>query len=173
MTTTEYVLSISVPYDESLHGTYNLDNFNSNYDMESLKYGYLCMHSIPLHEFYNNEIFKQWCEYSSAYTRYNTNQNPSSLHNNSYIDPSTIVKYLKNRTCIEIVKKNTIKLIDPTIDEDQRYVTTSIIKTHYIKLIQRKWKRLYKQMIMNRGNFIYLRHREIHGTWPSNCIKIL
>lgn len=150
MTTTDYVLSITVPYDEVIHGTYKLDNFNSNYDMESLKYGYLCIHSIPLDEFYNNEIFKQWCHYSSEFSQYNT-----------------------IKTCIEIVKKNKIKLIDSTIDENERYVTTSIIKTHYIKLIQRKWKKLYKQMIMNKGNLINLRYREIHGKWPNKMTNIL
>lgn len=181
MTTTDYVLSISVPYCDLLHGTYILNNFNSNYDHESLKYGYLCMYSIPLDQFYDTNTFKEWYEfifrYSSMFIRDNiirtSYNNYYNSQENTGIDTSLIVKYLKKRCGIEIVKKNRIKIVDPTISDDDCYITTSIIKTHYIRLIQRKWKRLYKQMIKNRGNLNNLRHREIYGTWPANCKQIL
>lgn len=172
MTTTDYVLSISVPYNELLHGTYKLTNFNSNYEHECLKYGYLCMYSIPLNEFYDNNNLKEWYKfiytYSSAFIRDNILQ-----ENIVGVNHSITINYLKKAYGLEIIKKNKIKIVDPTISDDDCYITTSIIKTHYIRLIQRKWKRLYKQMIKNRGNLNNLRHREIYGTWPTNCKQIL
>jgi hypothetical protein len=182
MTTTDYVLSISIPYCELLHGTYNLTNFNSNYDLERLKYGYLCMYSIPLDEFYDTNMFKEWYKfiytYSSLFIRDNIMRNSYNTNYNLQqpiegINSSLIVNYLQKRCGIEIVKKNKIKIIDSSICEDECYITTSIIKTHYIRLIQRKWKRLYKQMIKNRYNLKNLQYREIHGTWPSSCLRIL
>lgn len=182
MTTTDYVLSISIPYNALLHGTYNLTNFNSNYDHECLKYGYLCMYSIPLNEFYDNNMLKEWYKfiytYSSAFIRDNIIHNSYITHynlqeNNVGVDPSITINYLKKPRGLEIIKKNKIKIIDSSISEDECYVTTSIIKTHYIRLIQRKWKRLYKQMIKNRCNLNNLQYREIHGTWPSSCLRIL
>lgn len=48
----------------------------------------------------------------------------------------------------------------------------SIIKTMWLKLIQRKWKYIYKERklcISRRANPNALKHREIYGTWPNNC----
>jgi hypothetical protein len=182
MTTTDYVLSITVPYTEILHGTYKLTSFNSKYDYDSLKYGYLCMYSIPLNEFYDTGAFKEWYKfiftYSSMFIRDNIIRDSYNTHyslqqNIVGIDPSTIVNYLQKRCGIEIVKKNKIKIIDSSISEDESYITTSIIKTHYIRLIQRKWKKLYKQMIKNRCNLYNLQYRQIHGNWPIDCLRIL
>lgn len=50
----------------------------------------------------------------------------------------------------------------------------SIIKTFWLRLIQRKWKNICK----NRKNIIMIRclpyslhYREIYGNWPVNCIN--
>lgn len=47
-----------------------------------------------------------------------------------------------------------------------------IIKTFWIKLIQRTWKNILKKreiVISMRCNPISLRHREITGKWPKKC----
>lgn len=48
----------------------------------------------------------------------------------------------------------------------------SIIKTIWLKLIQRNWKRIMnerKLCIYRRGNPNALKYKEIHGNWPQNC----
>ena len=50
-----------------------------------------------------------------------------------------------------------------------------IIKTLWLKIIQRTWKKIYgmrKQTIQKRCNFQSLKHREITGRWPENCIYL-
>lgn len=50
-----------------------------------------------------------------------------------------------------------------------------ILKTMWLRLIQRTWKNIYKKQnetIRNRCSFKSLVYREIHGTWPSNCRSI-
>lgn len=52
--------------------------------------------------------------------------------------------------------------------------TTAIIKTHYIRLIQRKWKKLYaerKRVLSLRKHPTSLYFRRTYGKWPSNCAK--
>lgn len=50
----------------------------------------------------------------------------------------------------------------------------SILKTHWLKLIQRTWKKIYKLRkltIAMRSNPNALKHREIYGKWPNICIN--
>lgn len=50
----------------------------------------------------------------------------------------------------------------------------SIIKTHWLKIIQRVWKKIYneRKIIINiRCNINSLKYREIFGKWPNNCIN--
>jgi len=47
-----------------------------------------------------------------------------------------------------------------------------IIKTFWLKIIQRAWKRVYnvrRQIIKRRCQIQSLKHREITGFWPQNC----
>jgi hypothetical protein len=48
----------------------------------------------------------------------------------------------------------------------------SILKTHWLKLIQRTWKKIYKdrkQTLLLRSHPNSLKYREINGRWPNNC----
>ena len=48
----------------------------------------------------------------------------------------------------------------------------SILKTHWLKLIQRTWKKIYnyrKKLVLIRSHPNSLNYREIHGIWPNNC----
>jgi hypothetical protein len=50
--------------------------------------------------------------------------------------------------------------------------TVAIIKTIWIKIIQRKWKKVYaerKRIIKMRMNYSSLKTREITGKWPQSC----
>ena len=48
----------------------------------------------------------------------------------------------------------------------------SIIKTIWIRLIQRTWKKIYKlrkEILLNRCRITSLHYRERHGNWPTSC----
>jgi hypothetical protein len=48
----------------------------------------------------------------------------------------------------------------------------SILKTHWLKLIQLTWKKIYRERnlaIIRRCHPNALKHREIYGKWPNNC----
>jgi hypothetical protein len=48
----------------------------------------------------------------------------------------------------------------------------SILKTHWLKLIQRTWKKNYKERklaIIRRCHPNAVKYREIYGKWPNNC----
>jgi len=51
----------------------------------------------------------------------------------------------------------------------------AILKTIWIKLIQRKWKKVFaerKQILNERCTIKALLYREINGKWPSHCIYL-
>ena len=50
----------------------------------------------------------------------------------------------------------------------------AILKTFWLRLVQRKWKNIIKErnnIIKKRCNLNSLRHREITGKWPQDCLK--
>jgi hypothetical protein len=50
--------------------------------------------------------------------------------------------------------------------------SVSIIKTIWIRLIQRTWKKIFnlrKEVLLKRCKIESFRHREIHGNWPTSC----
>jgi hypothetical protein len=52
------------------------------------------------------------------------------------------------------------------------YHCVSILKTHWLKVIQRTWKQIYKcrkQILLIRSHPNSLKYREICGRWPTNC----
>lgn len=63
---------------------------------------------------------------------------------------------------------------NPKVDIMQLHILNDgtysvIIKTFWLKLIQRKWKKIYqirRRVLENRLEFSSLYHREIHGDWP-------
>jgi len=94
--------------------------------------------------------------------------------NQDYIDrqqqitPHKFIRNYKNM----ITQPNYIK---PEIGEII-YLPTGhavcIIKTMWLRVIQRAWKRLFKerkQVIQMRCRVQSLKHREITGWWPENC----
>lgn len=50
----------------------------------------------------------------------------------------------------------------------------SIIKTFWLKLIQKKWKKICKERklcIERRTTLNAIRYKEIYGKWPNNCLN--
>ena len=74
-----------------------------------------------------------------------------------------------------IIKNNYIK---PEITECI-YLNTghciAILKTFWVRLIQRKWKNIIKErdnIIKKRCTLKSLRYREFNGKWPNDCLEL-
>jgi hypothetical protein len=82
---------------------------------------------------------------------------------------------ISNDEYIPIVYRNALLNLKPEIAECidlETHERVAIIKTFWIKLIQRTWKNIMKQredIIKKRCHPNSLRYREIYGKWPANC----
>lgn len=75
--------------------------------------------------------------------------------------------YNDNRSLVEDPLFDMIHIVE--IVEMEEW-TTSIIKTFYLKLIQRKWKNIYKkrkQITLDRLKLCNMMYRERNGQWPD------
>ena len=130
---------------------YNKSHGNNN----NLYYYYLNMYSFKILNMYIlNKIIKD----------YNTHINSiTNIHSYS------IIKNYEN-----IVKNS--NYIKPQIAENivlDSGHTICVIKTIWLKLIQRTWKKVYalrKNTIAKRCKYESIRFREITGKWPKDCI---
>ena len=70
-------------------------------------------------------------------------------------------------------KQYELHIIEPidvsTGDRDVDVYSAAIIKTHWLRVIQRRWREIYKKRIEGKMNVKNLKYREIHGKWPSEC----
>lgn len=66
---------------------------------------------------------------------------------------------------LQIIEPITVALGNSESDE----YSGAIIKTHWISLIQRRWREIRKKRINNMKNLHNLNYREIHGKFPSEC----
>jgi hypothetical protein len=105
----------------------------------------------------NTPIISKFVTNSISYMHY-------LLRNNVYSNHSSIRNY-----------NNIIFKIKPEITECS-YTTTGemlcVIKTIWIKLIQRTWKKIYKlrqDVLQKRITVSSLRYRELYNKWPSYC----
>ena len=157
-----YKLAILEPYLPLKHGV--LDK------KHHVLYGhYLILDTISLKEFYQN------------IDNINTDiQNINSVYN-TYIDKleyemnienaHPIIRNYKNIIrnsnpfTIQIIKPNTISIGNCEWDE----YSVSINKTHWLRLVQRRWKEIYRKRLQQKMNIKNVKYREIHGKWPSTC----
>uniref|UniRef100_A0A6C0AZH8 Uncharacterized protein n=1 Tax=viral metagenome TaxID=1070528 RepID=A0A6C0AZH8_9ZZZZ len=143
---------------------------DSSYDI--VKNHYLCMHVSK-----NRSIFE-----SRDYNEDDTDEfyechimDVADLHGAYYL--SYAAQRNKNHPFIRnykrIISKN--NYIQPHIAK-VIYLSSgecvAIIKTFWLRLIQRAWKRVFqerKRVFKRRMLPASLRHREIHGSWPKDC----
>lgn len=130
---------------------------------------YIVIERIPIDTFYNEikRVTKQMKHIKKEY--------------NIYLDK---IKYEMNITTLhpfirnyeEIVKNPkhyTIEIIQPiTISIGQREwdnYSSALVKTHWIRLIQRRWRGFLKTRNSELKCLVNLKHREIRGSFPNHC----
>jgi hypothetical protein len=143
--TTKYNIVLCELYNKNIHG------ISSN---QSIKYNYL---TITRYKVINNLIY------------YYAKRHYNHIYNNSRHKRHDIFKNYKKI----ISNKNYIK---PEIAEciylQNGGECIAILKTCWIRLIQRTWKNIYKKrmtIIKKRCNLNSLKYKEIYGKWPNNC----
>ena len=162
----KYELGIIELYWETRHGNYIMDDFKNREDYNLSINGYIFMQRIhPIH------FLKHYTKYVKNILE-NYYQNMFIHYLTTTISHRTISNFeniISNETNykVDIVQK--IQL------EGDFAPTIAIVKTHYLRLIQRKWKNIFKKrqdIIKKRMTLQSLRYREINGSWPKECSQL-
>jgi hypothetical protein len=142
---TKYNLVFCELYNDKIHGNTNKE---------------VCKHYLLI-----NKLKKLDKDYINNITKA---YNKGCIERQQQIIPH---KFIKNYENI-ITRPNYIKPeIGETITLQSGHIVC-IIKTLWIKLIQRAWKRIFekrKQIIKMRCQVQSLKYREVTGRWPKNC----
>ncbi len=135
----------------------------------SLYSNYLILDTIEITEFYENmrsilsdlDYSKKMYKHYIAKLKYE--MNVSRLH-----------PFIRNyEKLVTNPKQYQLQIIEPSTysigtNEWDQY-STAVIKTHWIRLIQRRWREILKQRALSMKNIRHLTHREIHGRYPAEC----
>jgi hypothetical protein len=84
--------------------------------------------------------------------------------------PTCIHPFIRNFKNITMTTSGKLEIAECIYLHDGTIV--AILKTFWLKLIQRKWKNIFKErsriqkLRMRVASFV---HREIHGEWPEEC----
>jgi hypothetical protein len=145
---TKYNLVLCVLYNGHLHGNTDLI-VNTHYlTLDRFK---------P--DFWWDVIRNLYKSYNARYIRLLSE--PASTH--------LVIRNYKNIiSCKNYIKPEIAECLYLNGEEE----LVSIIKTIWIRLIQRNWKKIYKirkEVISKRSEVKSLLYREIHGNWPTSC----
>ena len=95
----------------------------------------------------------------------------NEYYNDSEVESHNILRNYQNIIArLDYIKPE----IAECIELESQY-SVAIIKTIWIKLIQRKWKKIYaerKNVIRQRAQFSSLKTRELTGKWPQHCLYL-
>ena len=99
--------------------------------------------------------------YISRYVKIMNNEISHKIDSNEFGNYySSIFNNLVNKKilAVQIIEPITIGLYE-----------LAMIKTHWIRLIQRRWRTIRKKRLQAKKNLFNLRHREIYGSYPNSC----
>ena len=95
----------------------------------------------------------------------------NEYYNDGELEPHNILRNYQNIIArLDYIKPE----IAECIELESQY-SVAIIKTIWIKLIQRKWKKIYAErqnIIRQRAQFASLKTRELTGKWPQHCLYL-
>jgi len=171
------------PYYNEYNNEYNSDSEDYDDILYEPEEPCLTKYNIAISELYNRRI--HGTDDSDVVYHYLVNSRFKILDMNYINDLTNYMNYgyleldNKNHDIFRnykqiITKENCIK---PEITECI-YLNTGhcigILKTYWLRLIQRKWKNIIKErknIIKKRCNLDSLKHRELTGKWPKDCLN--
>lgn len=166
-----YRLAIMELYNPYRHGSQK-----KNSDI----YGqYIIIESIDLDEFYNDlknindgiDYYHEMCNDDIQNIRETRGIN---VVKHPFIRNYQDIVANKNMYEINIIQPKDITVPSiydtyPTAPSDYNTYKSGIIKTHWIRLIQRRWREIQKKRESCKKNLTNLKHRELHGKYPPSC----
>jgi len=143
-----FTIALCELYNEKLHGN-TLSDVKYHY-LVNTRFKQLDMNCInEIADFINNSYIYEPNLHHYIFRNYR-----NIILNGNYINPEIVeILYLKDGLGYDYC--------------------VAIIKTFWIKIIQRTWKNIFekrKEIILKRKQITSLQYRERHGRWPDNCI---
>lgn len=132
-----YELGYCEIFNPNYHGWYNGLNQYSRYEEELIHTSYLFCFRVDIDDFFNNDYIIEISE--SHFVTHPV------IRNWGNINPSCKMEIIQR---VEIGE-----------------YTMCILKTFWLKIIQRKWKKYYHSMLSHRKNPKNLMKRQIYGKW--------
>ena len=160
-----YVLGICELFNDKIHG------FISGQSSPSLYDHYFMRNDFDIEEFYQNTILiYNICKRFNLYYKNRIYFNPLIYYNNHPIrNYGKIIRSIDSyRYSYRYIKPEIIKRVILPFGGE----CVAIIKTVWLRLIQRTWKKIYsqrKEVLNKRKCLSSIRYREIRGVWPPHC----
>jgi hypothetical protein len=155
-----YVLGICELFNENIHG------FIPGQSSPIIYYHYFMRNDLDIEDFYQNiTLIKNICKRFNKNYKNNISVNVNICLNHPIKNYQKIIQSMDYYHYIkpEIIKKVILSFGNECV---------AIIKTFWLKLIQRTWKKIYSQQreVLNKRKCLSsIQYREIKGTWPSSC----
>ena len=143
MNTSNFKLAICMQFDPVIHG---MDEASS----PDILNHYLVVYTIELDEFYNND-YKDIIEI----VKFNYDQQQQQT------------AYIRQEHQMGRAPKLDIIQCDELSGLEQ----VGYIKTFWLKIVQRRWKKVYKErqeMLKQRSSIVALKERQQNGQWPKH-----
>ena len=148
---TKYLLGICELYNRHIHG------YDENSDSRLPQY-HLVHYLIDVENFYNNSFLEDINFLKNIY-----------FHINLYSFPSSLIS---NYSQI-IMKPNYINLDIIEISYLNGGEAVACIKTFWLRILQRKWKKIFKlrkEKNEKRKQLFAINYRNIYGKWPKELL---
>ena len=145
VTTTRFNIVLCELYNEKIHGIPQLISNVKNHYIVVYRFKTL---NIPLITEISYDIKNEYC--------YMENDSHNVFNNYKYIISHPNYMKPEIAECIYL--------------ETDEFV--AIIKTFWIKIIQRKWKNIYKErqrILKKRCNYASIMYMQLRGKWPNDC----
>ena len=146
-----YELAYCEIYKPAQHGF--LDN---NYNKLNIYTSFLYQLDLSIHEFYENGENTTRKEWENNGPWLGDHYSPDEYYMNSslFYNP-----FIRNTNAIKL---NELQIVERVYYQDYEFC---ILKTFWLKIFQRKWKKYYHDMIERRKNIRNLQMRSIYGKW--------
>ena len=141
------------PYNTCIHGKTNNDYVENSF---------LTLYSLDYDDFANQEEFNTLNSFIVDRNKFTYYTKKDSQHCQHKSIQNYWKIYEKYSTQLQIVK----------IEELPTGESISIVNTFWLKLIQRKWKKILKErkrIVELRKKPSSLKYKQINGTWPHEC----
>jgi len=149
----KFKLAIVNLFNTKIHGIITDENINE----EQLSRYFINEESIDIIEFYNTQTYEDIIEYITELNDIISEKIENGEFGEYY---TSIFKNLIKNKIISLQVIQQIQIGDYHM---------AILKTHWIKLIQRKWREIRNSRLKAKMNIFNLKYREIHGKYPNSC----